>query len=132
MLAYLVMALVGALLGATYGGHDLRIFHRWRFFLLALVVPVVGSVGFSSAIFSDRLFCYEPDALVRLRGAKIPASAIAEFHKHPAWQRLIRERDENKGAAEQFGQITGFMDKHGLSPAEAAEGFTVKIGRPHV
>src|SRR3546814_11299812 len=80
MLAYLVMALVGALLGATYGGHDLRIFHRWRFFLLALVVPVVGSVGFSSAIFSDRLFCYEPDALVRLRGAKIPASAIAEFH----------------------------------------------------
>src|SRR3546814_11114068 len=32
------------------------------------------------SIFSDRLFCYEPDALVRLRGAKIPASAIAEFH----------------------------------------------------
>src|SRR3546814_83015 len=56
---------------------------------------------------------------------KSDAEIPAEFHKHPAWQRLIRERDENKGAAEQFGQITGFMDKHGLSPAEAAEGFTV-------
>src|SRR3546814_8944505 len=56
---------------------------------------------------------------------KSDAEIPAEFHKHPAWQRLIRERDENKGAAEQFRQITGFMDKHGLSPAEAAEGFTV-------
>src|SRR3546814_14255305 len=56
---------------------------------------------------------------------KSDAEIPAEFHKHPAWQRLIRERDENKGAAEQFGQITGLMDNHGLSPAEAAEGFTV-------
>src|SRR3546814_3223334 len=39
---------------------------------------------------------------------KSDAEIPAEFHKHPAWQRLIRERDENKGAAEQFGQITGF------------------------
>src|SRR3546814_19440321 len=65
MLAYLVMALVVALLGATPGGQAGRCFHRWRVFLFALVVPVVGSVGFSSARLSARRFFYAPLPSVR-------------------------------------------------------------------
>src|SRR3546814_16264560 len=42
---------------------------------------------------------------------KSDAEIPAEFHKHPAWQRMIRESDEKKGAAEQFGKINGFMGK---------------------
>lgn len=48
-----------------------------------------------------------------------------EFHKHPAWQRLIRKRDELQGPAEQYRKIEGFMEAQRLSPQEVVEGYRV-------
>jgi hypothetical protein len=51
-----------------------------------------------------------------------------EFHKHPAWQRLKKERDEARSSVDQyrqdsedFGAITGFMGEHNIAPEEVAE-----------
>lgn len=48
-----------------------------------------------------------------------------EFHKHPAWQRLIRSRDELKGPAEQYRKIESFMEAQRLAPEEVVEGYRV-------
>lgn len=51
-----------------------------------------------------------------------------EFHKHPAWQKLKRQRDEYRTQVDQFRSdsqeyqvITGFMQEHSIEPAEVAE-----------
>ncbi|MEQ9416657.1 MAG: hypothetical protein RJQ08_03840 [Salinisphaeraceae bacterium] len=48
-----------------------------------------------------------------------------EFHKHPAWQRITRQRDELRGPAEQYRKIEGFMEAQRLSPEEVVEGYRV-------
>lgn len=44
-----------------------------------------------------------------------------EFAKHPAWQRILKERDTYKGESEQYRQIQGFLDKTGVSGTDAAK-----------
>lgn len=56
------------------------------------------------------------------------------FHKHPRFKQLIRDRNELRGRATQYDQITDFMDKNQLTPEEVAQGFQLmammKIGDP--
>lgn len=47
------------------------------------------------------------------------------FHNHPRWKQVIAERDSLKDPAEKYGLITGFMQEHGLSNEEVAEGYEV-------
>lgn len=51
--------------------------------------------------------------------AKLP------FGKHPRFQALIKERNELRGPAEQFGKIEAFMKQSNLTPNEVVEGFQV-------
>lgn len=51
-----------------------------------------------------------------------------EFHKHPAWQKLKKQRDEARAEVDQFRSdsqeynvITGFMQEHGIEATEVAE-----------
>lgn len=63
--------------------------------------------------------------------AEAPADAAAEddadlpFHNHPRWKAVIAERDGLRDPAERYGAITGFMQEHGLSSEEVAEGYEV-------
>lgn len=56
------------------------------------------------------------------------------FHKHPRFKQLIRERNEFRGRASQYDQITGFMEKNQLTADEVAQGFQMmammKVGDP--
>lgn len=47
------------------------------------------------------------------------------FHNHPRWKAVIAERDSLKDPAERWGYITGFMQEHGLSSEEVAEGYEI-------
>lgn len=54
-----------------------------------------------------------------------------EFHKHPAWQRLKKERDDARveieqyrGDSQEFRAITGFMQQHNITSEEVAETMT--------
>lgn len=47
------------------------------------------------------------------------------FGKHPRFQKLLRQRNEFKGAAEQYQQITSFMETHGLQAEEAANALVI-------
>lgn len=47
------------------------------------------------------------------------------FHNHPRWQQVIAERDALRDPAERYGHITQFMDQHGLTSEEVAEGYEV-------
>ena len=66
MLAFLAMGLVGTLLGITYPGRTKQLRRQFRVFVAGLLLPVVSTVLFSSLIFSDRLFCDTPNALIKL------------------------------------------------------------------
>lgn len=51
-----------------------------------------------------------------------------EFHKHPAWQKLKKQRDEYRTQVDQFRSdsqeyqvITGFMQEHSIAAEEVAE-----------
>jgi len=56
------------------------------------------------------------------------------FHKHPRFKQLIRERNEYRGRATQYDQITDFMEKNQLTAEEVAQGFQMmammKMGDP--
>ena len=58
------------------------------------------------------------------------------FHNHPRWKEMIAQRDSFKPDAENYRQITSYMEANGLSTAEVAEGFQVmanlKSGSPAV
>jgi hypothetical protein len=77
MLAFLAMNLVGlmASLGSSTTGE--KAVRRWRVALVALVMPIVGMVAFSSAVFSDRIFCSKPDVLVKPKGNDLSAGKVA-------------------------------------------------------
>ena len=47
------------------------------------------------------------------------------FNKHPRFKKLINERNELRPKAEQYDQITGYLQREGLSPEEAAKGFEI-------
>src|SRR3990167_2178150 len=47
------------------------------------------------------------------------------FHNHPRWKAVLAERDSFKEPAERYGLIEGFMQQHGLSTEEVAEGYEV-------
>lgn len=47
------------------------------------------------------------------------------FHEHPAWKRIVRERDTYRTDAERYGNVLGFMEEHRISAEEVATGFTV-------
>lgn len=47
------------------------------------------------------------------------------FHQHPRWKAVIAERDSLKEPAERFGYIQGFMQEHGLSVEEVADGYEI-------
>jgi hypothetical protein len=53
------------------------------------------------------------------------ADAKLPFHEHPRWKQVIAERNGFAEDAGRFRQIDGFMQEHGLSPAEVAEGFDI-------
>lgn len=50
-----------------------------------------------------------------------PAEAPKEFAKHPAWQRILRERDTYKEESAQYRKIDGFLKETGVSGADAAK-----------
>lgn len=60
-----------------------------------------------------------------------PAEAKAEddadlpFHNHPRWKAVIAERDTLRDPAERYGKITSFMQEHGLSTEQVAEGYEI-------
>lgn len=47
------------------------------------------------------------------------------FHKHPRWQEMKSERDAFKADADNYRQITGFMEQTGLTGQEVAQGFEI-------
>lgn len=57
--------------------------------------------------------------------APVEDDANLPFHNHPRWKAVIAERDQLKDPAERWGHITGFMQEHGLSSEEVAEGYEV-------
>lgn len=56
---------------------------------------------------------------------KAEDDADLPFHNHPRWKAVIAERDQLRDPAERYGQIEGFMQEHGLSGEEVAEGYEV-------
>lgn len=74
MLAFFAMGLVGVTLVAAVAGQARANIRQWRVFLAGLLLPLITSVLFSSLIFSDRLFCYTPDALSKSNGEHVSAS----------------------------------------------------------
>lgn len=66
---------------------------------------------------------------------KAQEEAEKEFHKHPAWQRIMSERDQYKAkidelsayepAAKQYEQITKFMETNAIPAEEMAEAMTL-------
>lgn len=62
------------------------------------------------------------------KGAKEPDDedySDAPFHKHPRFQHLMRRMKTYKVDAERYQNVQGFLDKNGIAPEEAAEGFTI-------
>ncbi len=49
------------------------------------------------------------------------AEVPKEFAKHPAWQRIIKERDANKADASAYRNISGFMQENKISGKDAAD-----------
>ena len=47
------------------------------------------------------------------------------FHNHPRWKEVQSELKEAKPAAEEYRKITSFMQSHGLTNQEVAEGFQI-------
>lgn len=47
------------------------------------------------------------------------------FHEHPRWQQLLKERDDYKEQAKQYGEIQDFMEANSLATQEVSEGFRV-------
>lgn len=47
------------------------------------------------------------------------------FHNHPRWKELVSERDSLRDPAGKYGQIQEFMQTHGLSGEEVAEGYQI-------
>lgn len=100
--------------------------------LLAVVQDAVkkpeGDAGSSAAEGKEDA---EPGAEAEAEPAKGEAEAEAQddaklpFHEHPRWKQVLAERDGFKGDAEAYRNITGFMDQHGLTGDEVAEGFDV-------
>lgn len=74
------------------------------------------------------------EAEAKPEGEADDPDADVPFHKHPRWQEMKSERDAYKVEAEQFRQITDFMQQSRLSSEEVAEGFAVmaalKSGSP--
>jgi hypothetical protein len=56
------------------------------------------------------------------------------FHEHPRWKEVLAERDGYREDATSYREITGFMQKHGLTGDEVTEGFDImaklKSGSP--
>lgn len=49
------------------------------------------------------------------------AEVPVEFAKHPAWQRILKERDGFKAESTQYRQVQKFLDENGVSGNDAAE-----------
>lgn len=52
---------------------------------------------------------------------KAKAEVPQEFAKHPAWQRILKERDANKSEAASYRKVQTFLDENGVSGNDAAE-----------
>jgi hypothetical protein len=79
MLALLIMCSTGLLLGLASRIHQRGAKQTWKLILMGLSVPLLSALLFSSVIFSDRLFCRLPDALVKLEGVDVSARKISDF-----------------------------------------------------
>ena len=53
------------------------------------------------------------------------------FNKHPRFQKLIAQRNELRGEAEQFRKVQSFLDQNDLNAEEAAEGLTLMALMKH-
>lgn len=66
--------------------------------------------------------------------AEAEADKKLPFHEHPRWKEVVAERNELREDAGRFREISGFMDQHGLTGDEVAEGFDImaklKSGKP--
>lgn len=51
------------------------------------------------------------------KSAEVPK----EFAKHPAWQRILKERDTFKTQATEYQKVQGFLQETGVSGADAAK-----------
>lgn len=80
MLAFLAMSLVGTLLGSTYSGGAMQLRRQLQIFGAGLLLPVICAALFSSLIFSDRLLCDKPNALLMLGGQQVSESQLVEYH----------------------------------------------------
>lgn len=80
MLAFLVMSLVGAILGITYSGRPMQLRRQLQVFVVGLLLPLIIAALFSALIFSDRLFCNKPEALLKSGMPQLSAQQIVEFH----------------------------------------------------
>ncbi len=99
MLAFLVMNLVGLMLGLEAPEGGKKPVRRWRLALVTLAMPLIGMVAFSSAIFSDRLTCHEPDALVKFQGHGLSAGKIAAYHMTGNYREFaLKARTQDDGA----------------------------------
>lgn len=99
MLAFLAMNLVGVMLGLASPAAGEKPVRRWLLALIASAMPLVGMVAFSSAIFSDRLFCHEPDALVKLQSHGLSAGKITAYHMTGNYREFaLKARAQDDGA----------------------------------
>ncbi|CAB5079018.1 hypothetical protein UFOVP145_59, partial [uncultured Caudovirales phage] len=53
------------------------------------------------------------------------AEAELPFHNHPRFKELVQERNSYKAGADNYRQITEYMDETGLTGGEVAEGFAI-------
>lgn len=63
----------------------------------------------------------KPDQKAEQKPEEAKAEIPQEFAKHPAWQRILKERDANKYQATQYRQVQDFLDNNGVSGNDAAE-----------
>lgn len=97
MLAFLAMSLAGFIMAIATRNPSANSGYSWRPLVAALLVPTFGMLAFSSAIFSDRLFCRAPDALISPNGQQVSAARIAAFHmtgNYPEFALRARTQDE--------------------------------------
>jgi hypothetical protein len=80
MLVFLAMSLTVIIMGMATRNQSVDSGYSWRPLVAALQVPTFSMLAYSSAIFSDRLFCRTPDAPTSLNGQQVLAARIAAFH----------------------------------------------------
>jgi hypothetical protein len=59
------------------------------------------------------------------KDGKVREGQDDRFDRHPRFQELKRQRDGFRTEAEEYRKISGYMQEHGLTPDEVAQGFVI-------